>query len=197
MTNTFRVFSVVVSSPRDGLPEREAVARAVRRINRVLELTGKPYRLALKDQTSIRPEAGNPQGVADAQLQIKDCHIFIGIFALRFGSAPGLDRPGGGTPYLSGSEKEIEDAFTAQTQHNGQKPSIMLYRKNIPTPAGMTEEEIKQYYRVIEFFEKCQANQAHPAFYYSFAPDEFEQKLEEHVLQTCVEHEKVWLGAYP
>ena len=197
MINTFRFFHVVVSSPSDGLSEREAVERVIRRINRMLELMGKPYRLAFKDQKSIRPEAGNPQSVADKQLQIKKCHIFIGIFGLRFGSAPGLNRPMDGSPYLSGTEKEIEDAFAAQIQNNGKRPSIMLYRKDVPTPAGMTAEQVKQYYRVIEFFEKCQAGEKHPAFYYSFNPDEIEQKLEEHILQTCVEHEKEWLEENP
>ena len=193
MTTTFSLFPVVVSSPSDGLLEREAVERAIRRINRTLELMGEPYRLTFKDQKSIRPEAGNPQRVADEQLQIKNCCIFIGIFGLRFGSAPGLTRSMDGTPYLSGTEKEIEDAFAAQIQNNGKRPSIMLYRKSVPTPAAMTEEQVKQYYRVIEFFDKCQANEKHPAFYYSFNPDEIEQKLEEHILQTCVEHEKDWL----
>ncbi len=193
MHKTVQILSVVVSSPSDGLSEREAILKVIQRINRMLELMGKPYQLAFKDQKSIRPEAGNPQRVADAQLQIKNCHIFIAIFGLRFGSVTGLNRPDDGTPYLSGTEKEVEDAFVSQSENDGRRPSIMLYRKNMPTPAGMTEEQIKQYYRVIEFFEKCKAGAKHPAFYFSFEPAEFEQNLEDHILQTCTDHEKEWL----
>ena len=194
MLNMIHQFSVVASSPKDEIYARDLVARVIQRINRILELMNEPYRLVFKDQKSVRPEAGNPQSVADKQLQISDCHIFIAILGLRFGSEPGLNRTSDGTPYLSGTEKEIEDAFAANNDNSGKKPSIMLYRRNVSTPSDMTDEQVKQYYRVIEFFDKCQANQRHPAFYYTFEPAELEQKLGDHILQACREHENEWLN---
>lgn len=194
MLNMIHQFSVVASSPNDESSARGIVAKVIQRINRMLELMNKPYRLVFKDQKAVRPEAGNPQSVADQQLQISGCHIFIAILGLRFGSEPGLTRTSDGSPYLSGTEKEIEDAFAANNANRGKKPSIMLYRRNVSTPSEMTDEQVKQYYRVIDFFEKCQANQKHPAFYYTFEPAELEQKLEDHILQACIEHENEWLN---
>jgi hypothetical protein len=194
MVNTIHQLSVVASSPNDESSAREIVAKVIQRIDRTLELMDKPYRLVFKDQKAVRPEAGNPQSVADKQLQISACYIFIGILGLRFGSEPGLHRASDGTPYLSGTEKEIEDAFAANNANGGKRPSIMLYRRNVSTPSAMTDEQVKQYSRVIDFFEKCRANQKHPAFYYTFEPAELEQKLEDHILQACMEHEDEWLN---
>jgi len=186
-------FYVVIAAPSDLEADRKAATKAIQKVNRILEAMGKRYRLVLRDQFKVRPEAGIAQAIVDDNLQIRNSHIFIGIFGQRFGSPPGLERPSDGKPYLSGTEKEVDDAFTARRLNNNLRPSIMLYRKADPTPSGMTDEQIRQYAKVVDFFKECEPNGAHPAFFWSYNSGELEEYLEQHLMQVCAEHEKVWL----
>ena len=188
-----RRFRVVIASPSDMESERATCKRVIDKVNKILKSTWKPYQLDASDQSNIRPEAGNAQLVTDKQLQIEKCQIFIGLFGYTFGSPPGTYRLSDGTLYLSGTEQEIEEAFAAKEMHNDLYPSIMLYRKIDPTPSGLTDEQIRQYAKVVGFFKECEPNGKHPAFVCEFKTGKLEELLQEHLLKTCTENEKAWL----
>ena len=192
-SSTIFQFYVVIAAPSDVGAERETAIRAIRKVNRTYEALGKNYRLIIRDLNRVHPEAGIAQKVVDKNLQVRSSHIFIGIFGYRFGSPPGLERPTDGKPYLSGTEKEIDDAFFARNLNGDLRPSIMLYRKADPTPQGMTDDQIRQYSKVVEFFKECEPSGAHPAFFWSYKSGELEDCLEQHLLQVCAENEKSWL----
>lgn len=192
-SSTVFQFYVVIAAPSDVGTERDAAIKAIQKVNRTYEAFGKRYRLAIRDQNRVHPEAGIAQKVVDEKLQIRSSHIFIGIFGYRFGSPPGLERPTDGKPYLSGTEKEIDDAFFARKLNGDLRPSIMLYRKADPTPLGMTDDQIRQYAKVVDFFKECEPYGAHPAFFWSYKSGELEECLEQHLLQVCAENEKKWL----
>lgn len=197
MSKSVQEFKVVFVSPKDMALQRQVGKKVVARLNKTLTAMNKPYRLKAMDQRDVRPEAGKASEVASKNLQIENCHILIGIFGREFGSRPGKRRQSDGYEYQSGTEQEIDEAFIARQRNRDTRPSIMLYRREDISPAGMTEDEIVEYARVIDYIKGCREGE-HEAFIGTYkatpGPNEksFEEMLEEHILVTCQEHEELW-----
>lgn len=194
----FRVIKVVIVSPKDMATQRQAGKKVVTRLNKTLTAMNKTYRLKAMDQRDVKPAAGNASVVASKHLQIEDCHILIGIFGKEFGTEPGTRRESDGYVYRSGTEQEIDEAFIARRKNHDSRPSIMLYRQEDISLAGMTEDDVVQYANVINYIKECKEGE-HAAFIGTYkaqpGPNEqsFEEILEEHILATCQENEKIWL----
>ena len=133
---------VALASPGDVLEERRTFLQAVEEINETLRDMDQHARLVAVAWEYTHPDAGPPQDVIFDQLSFKDCDIFIGAFWKRFGTPPGDARPDDGQPYLSGTEKEIEEAFETRRTNKTGRPIIMLYRKMDALPASMSDDTL-------------------------------------------------------
>ncbi len=198
--SNIKIFNMVVVSPKEQAAQRAVCKKVVVRVNQTLDGMNKGYRLKAIDQKDVKPEAGKAQDVASKNLQIENCHILIGIFGREFGSEPNTKRERDGHIYQSGTEQEIDEAFEARKQNHDLRPSIMLYRQEDVSTADMSENDVLQYAKVINYFNECKPTGNHPAFVYLYKtnpPDHelgFEDSLEEHLIKTCQENEEAWLN---
>jgi hypothetical protein len=133
---------VVVASPSDVQPERDAVAQVVDEFNRGIArdrmLRLELYRWETDAYPGFHPEG--PQGLIDSELQIPDCDLLVGIFWRRFGT-PTKDS-------ASGTEHEFRLAYEAWQQNR--RPQIMMYFNQRPY-APKTKAEADQWGLVLEF----------------------------------------------
>jgi hypothetical protein len=137
-----RLLRVVVASPSDVQPERNAVAQVVEALNRDIAhdrmLRIELSRWETDSHPGFHPEG--PQGLIDNALQIQDCDLLVGIFWRRFGT-PTKDSS-------SGTEHEFRLAYDAWKEN--QKPQIMMYFKQRSyTP--QSKEETDQWGLVLNF----------------------------------------------
>jgi tetratricopeptide (TPR) repeat protein len=136
------VLRVVIASPGDVKPEREAIPRVVEEVNRNIArprgLRLDVYRWETDTYPGFHPEG--PQGLIDPALKIDDCDILIGIFWKRFGT-PVSDAK-------SGTEHEFRIAYEAWRKCR--KPQIMVYfsqKKYMPK----SKEDTDQWGLVLRF----------------------------------------------
>jgi NACHT domain len=139
---TTRVIRVVLASPGDVKPEREAVPDLISELNRdVAPRFNVVLKLAMWE-TDARPgfHSDGPQALIDSSLKIKECDLLIGAFWKRFGT-PTLDSQ-------SGTEHEIRIAYEHWKKQG--TPQLMIYFSARPwTPS--TQEELNQMGKVLEF----------------------------------------------
>jgi hypothetical protein len=137
---------IVVASPGDVQPERDALVQVVEELNngvaRDRELRLELARWETDAYPGFHPEG--PQGLIDSILNIEDCDVLIGIFWKRFGT-PTLDAG-------SGTEHEFHKAYEAWKKSK-RRPQIMMYFNQRPaTPKSKVEAE--QWGKVLEFQER-------------------------------------------
>ena len=136
------VLRIVVASPSDVQPERDALSGVVDELNRgIAEERGLRLEL-VRWETDAYPgfHPEGPQGLIDAILRIEDCDILIGIFWKHFGTP--VSDAGSGTAH------EFQRAYEAWQQH--QRPHIMMYfNQRAYTPK--TPEEAEQWTKVLAF----------------------------------------------
>jgi hypothetical protein len=114
---------LVIASPSDVAPERDAVVKVASELNRLLgranDFAIDVYRWETDSGPSFHAEG--PQGKIDEDLAIADCDIMVAIFWTRFGRSilAGSE---------TGTEHEINLAFE-NWKKNGKKPRILIYFK--------------------------------------------------------------------
>ena len=139
---TKRVLKLVVASPSDVKPERDAVSDAVKELNdgvaRHLGIGIELLRWETDTYPGFHPQG--PQGLVDNALQIPNCDILVGIFWKRLGT-PVRDA-------ASGTEHEFKLAYEAWKRNA--RPQIMMYFKERSyTPTNKIETD--QWGLVLEF----------------------------------------------
>jgi hypothetical protein len=114
---------LVIASPGDVTPERDAVEKVCGELNRLLGRSSDFAIDVYRWETDSGPgfHVKGPQGKIDQDLPISSCDIMVAIFWTRFGSPTLL--PGGET----GTEHEISIAF--ESWKKKQKPQILIYFK--------------------------------------------------------------------
>jgi len=119
-----QLLKLVVASPGDVPAEREAMKEIVADLNKIIipqfDLELRLLRWETDTWPAFHPEG--PQGQVDEALQIDDCDIMVGIFWKKFGT-PVKDA-------RSGTEHELNRAYTAWKKGHHKRPQIMVYFKN-------------------------------------------------------------------
>ncbi len=133
---------IVVASPGDVQPERDALAQVVEELNggvaKDRNLRLELVRWETDAYPGFHPEG--PQGLIDSILRVEDCEVLIGIFWKRFGT-PTKDA-------ASGTEHEFRKAYQAWKSDG--RPQIMLYFNQRPA-APKSKSEADQWGQVLEF----------------------------------------------
>ena len=136
---------IVVASPGDVQPERDALVQVVEELNNGVA-RDRSLRLELaRWETDAYPgfHLEGPQGLIDSVLKIEDCDLLIGIFWKRFGT-PTHDAG-------SGTEHEFDKAYEAWK--TSKRPQILVYFNQRPaTPKS--KDEAEQWGKVLEFRER-------------------------------------------
>ncbi len=136
------VLRVVVASPGDVQPERNALVEVAEELNRGIA-GDRALRIDISRwETDVYPgfHIEGPQGLIDLSLSIEDCDLLIGIFWKRFGT-PTVDAK-------SGTEHEFRKAYEAWKRNN--RPQLMIYFKEKPY-WPKASEEIYQLGLVFDF----------------------------------------------
>lgn len=180
--NKIRIIKVVLVSPSDLLAERKMCQSSIESVNSTLDAFGKNYRVSLLGWEDVPPGVGRANAYIGEYLDINNCEIVVGMFWYKFGSPPGTNRPDDGTPYKSGTEEELENAFRFR-KANG-RPEIMMYWKRDELPKFDFDEDYVQYARLIEFMRDCRPNGRHPAYYVEFFSKAFEKRLSQDLLKV-------------
>jgi hypothetical protein len=135
---------IVVASPADVRPERNALPAVVAELNQGIaaehSLRLELSRWETDAYPGFHPEG--PQGLIDASLRIEDCDVLIGIFWKRFGT-PVQDAN-------SGTEHEFRRAYDAWKRTR--RPHIMVYFNQRPYKPK-TRAEADQWGQVLAFQE--------------------------------------------
>ncbi len=135
---------VVVASPGDVQPERDALPAVFEELNRGIAAE-RGLRLELiRWETDAHPgfDPDGPQGLIDPLLRIEDCDVLIGIFWKRFGT-PVKDAD-------SGTEHEFRLAYKAWKETG--RPQIFVYFNHQPY-APKSAAEVEQWHKVLAFKE--------------------------------------------
>lgn len=171
---TVGVLRIVVASPGDVQPERDALDRVRDELNNGL---ARHFNLVIQfDRWEKRTHPGmhrdGPQGLADAALQIPDCDILLGILWKRFGT-PVKDAG-------SGTEHEFNLAYAAWQEK--ETPDVWFYFKKKPFfPTG---QETEQLAKVLHF----QENFPKEGLYWTFQEtNEFVDLVRQHLTQYITE----------
>jgi hypothetical protein len=164
--------NLIVVSPGDVQPEREAMDSIVADLNRIITSQfGLELRL-LRWETDVYPafHLEGPQGQVDEALQIDNCDIMVGIFWKKFGTPV---RDAG-----SGTEHELGRAYTAWKASGGKRPQIMVYFKNKKYECKNRAE--KQQLAQVEAYKKKVSKDA---LWWSYKNrPEFERLVRDHLL---------------
>jgi len=140
-----RMLRLVVASPGDVQPERDALPSVIEEINRGVAADRGLHLVLSRWETDSYPgfHADGPQGLIDPILNIADCDLLIGIFWKRFGT-PTADGK-------TGTEHEFNLAHQAWKEKGS--PQIFVYfNEKAYTPKSKAETE--QWGQVLEFKER-------------------------------------------
>lgn len=166
---------IFVSSPNDVPDERQAVIRAIDRLN-ALHHINHTYRLrALTYEDIVPPESGAPaQAIVDRYMQATSCYLFICILWSRIGTP--FTHPDG-RQFPSGTVYEFTSAYTALQQHGW--PRILLYRRTDPNPAADPDQQ----HQVEAFFQQIERGKSLAGIYkpYSYDDHAFEEMIFRHI----------------
>lgn len=192
---TIRHHRIFVASPSDVEAERQIVRRVVTELNRSLTELGRDVEFELLSWEDMHPDLGNPQMVILDRALLKKCDIFVAILWKRFGRPPGGRRPTDGEPYLSGTQREIDEAIAARRASRSSRPVIMIYRKVDPPPIDMSDEEFRQLTLVRNYLRQFEPDGENPALISKFTADQFETALRKDLLQVLGEFQQVEAAA--
>lgn len=164
--------NLIVVSPGDVQPEREAMDKIVADLNRIINSQFGLELRVLRWETDAYPafHLDGGQGQIDETLQIDSCDIMVGIFWKRFGT-PVRDA-------ASGTEHELGRAYTAWKASGGKRPQIMVYFKNKKYECKNDAE--KQQLAQVEAYKKKVSDDA---LWWGYKNKlEFEQHVRNHLL---------------
>ncbi|TAM83490.1 MAG: hypothetical protein EPN47_05110 [Acidobacteria bacterium] len=180
MTTTAKILRIVVASPSDVQPEREAVRDVIDELNRGAA-KDRGLRLEVSRwETDAYPgfHEDGTQGLIDPILKVEDSDLLVGIFWKRFGKAVKDSK--------SGAEHEVLRAYEAWKKNS--RPQIMVYFNQSPYKPK-TSEEALQWSMVLEF----QRNFPKEGLWWPYeGKHNFEELLRSH-LQNFL-HDKFPLG---
>jgi len=195
LTRHLRVF---IGSPSDVPDERQAILEICHRLQYGPNLRGKAYIEPVSWDgpfgsvpmlAQVDPQAAVLRGLPKPS----ECDIAIFVLWSRYGTPLSSSyRKPDGSPYLSGTEWEYEDALAASLA-NG-RPDILVYRKSeIPVmPINLDVEEMRvrrqQYDLVQQFFSDLTATQSGYNTYDTL--NKFVEMVAMHVEQLLVHHLK-------
>jgi|YNPNPStandDraft_1061719.scaffolds.fasta_scaffold14300_4 hypothetical protein len=163
MHYTVFLYRIFLASPQDVAREREIFCKVVDWVNEQLFQLGLPARLeVLGWERYVHPDIGLPEPLILRCIPIEKCDIFVAIFWKRFGTPPGTFRTDG-TPYLAGTEQEIEEAIRARRQNERNRPVIMIFLKTDGIPPHLPKEEREQLERLMKYLDKFEVGGEHPA----------------------------------
>jgi hypothetical protein len=137
-----QILRIVVASPGDVRPERDALEKVTAELNRgVAAMAGLRLEVS-RWETDAYPgfHSQGPQGLIDPILKVADCDLLIGIFWKHFGTPT----PDGTT----GTEHEFHTAYDAWKRTG--RPQIMVYFNQKPYAPG-SQAEAAQWGKVLEF----------------------------------------------
>jgi len=139
MSFSATVFKVLIASPGDVLPEREAITEVIMQWNNINSETTNIVLLPVKWETYSAPMLGDrPQGIINNQV-VSTCDMAIGVFWTRLGSPTGVSE--------SGTAEEIEWFIN----HN--KPVMVYFSSQAIEPSVL---DIDQYKALKDFEKKMQ-----------------------------------------
>jgi hypothetical protein len=178
-------YRIYISSPTDVDDERRLAQKVIEqelpkdpllwcKIGCQAVSWGDPYHQAPMPATMTPQEAVNR-----SQGRPSECDVVIVILWARLGKLlDGMTRPDG-TPYLSGTEYEYEDAMNAK-----RRPHILVYRRTTEPPIAWSEPEkrvqqLEQFNRVEAFFGRFHNpdGSAKGGYTEYGSPEEFGQRL--------------------
>jgi len=129
-----KVVQVLIASPSDVQPEREAIARVIHDWNALNGMAMNIVLLPVRWETHARPALGErPQGIINSQL-VDDCDMAVGCFWTRVGSPTGVAD--------SGTIEEIERIAARPAP-------VLLYFSNQPVVPSMIDTD--QWNALLEF----------------------------------------------
>ena len=139
MSFSATVFKVLIASPGDVLPEREAITEVIMQWNNINSETTNIVLLPVKWETYSAPMLGDrPQRIINNQV-VSTCDMAIGVFWTRLGSPTGVSE--------SGTAEEIEWFIN----HN--KPVMVYFSSQAIEPSVL---DIDQYKALKDFEKKMQ-----------------------------------------
>ncbi|MBX3037557.1 MAG: hypothetical protein KF758_11665 [Anaerolineales bacterium] len=141
-------YKVFLASPGDVNDERDAVEKVINDFNNDIgERRGAIFTLLRWEKDAIPYfHIGGAQGAVDAQMNIEECSVFIGIFWKRLGT-PTQDGK-------TGTEHEFWIAHNNWEKFG--KPEIMLFRSRAPIdidPSKFTMDAMQQNAKLNEFLD--------------------------------------------
>jgi tetratricopeptide (TPR) repeat protein len=151
-----RTIRIFVSSPGDVQLERQKAAEVVERIQGEVSAHAKlvPYFWEHEPMLATKDFQGNIPSPAEFD-------IVICILWSRLGTRlHSKHRRDDGTLYQSGTEFEFEEAVRGWQETNGERPDILVYRRDYLRLEVTDEhleqaaEKMRQYNRLLEFFDK-------------------------------------------
>jgi len=168
---------LVIASPNDVVPERDAIEQVAIELNRLLGRSGNFSIDVYRWETDSGPGFNvlGPQGKVDRDLPIAGCDIMVAVFWMRFG-----------TPIRSssktGTEHEIDLAFEAW-KTTGVRPQVLVYFKKAPPDWDAIDPA--QIRRVKAFRAKFNPGGRYEQGLYSefVSIEEFKSQLREHIAQ--------------
>jgi len=185
---------IYIASPGDVSAEREAAIEVIKTLQQ-------SYDLEIFRWEDTIPQLGIPTYAIEKQIPVRDCHIVVAIFWSRLGTPTGMRRPDG-TPYLSGTQYEIEQAIEANYSNGTGLPMVMIYqKKDDPIPLIKDNPDaIIQYGRLLEYLREFNPSSPHPGLTFFFKGNEFQGEFRKHlgaVLQQLKQEDKNTIPTSP
>jgi internalin A len=140
-----RILRIVVASPSDVQPERDALPAVIEEVNRAVAADRGLHLVVSRWETDTHPgfHPEGPQGLIDPILNITECDLLVGIFWKRFGTQTADGE--------TGTEHEFRLAYEAWQEKRS--PQIFIYFNQKPyAPKSKTDAD--QWGKVIEFRDK-------------------------------------------
>jgi hypothetical protein len=172
---------VVVASPGDVKPERDALEEIITEVNRDTARPAELYLELARWETDARAgfNAGGPQGLIDPILKIDECELVIGIFWSRLGS-PTSDGK-------TGTEHEFQTAYDAWNRNR--RPEIMAYFCERPVEPKSDEDR-----RQLDMVNRFKSNFPREGFAWKYTElDDFKTLVARHLRQYVREQiQAIW-----
>ena len=182
---------IFLGSPSDVESERGIIYKVIDEVDNIFEIleSNNVSSVSIRHLRAIGweqvpPGVGLPNRIILNKLQVEESDIAIFVFWKRFGTSPGTRRPDG-KKYSSGTEEEFDRVFTHYRQSGNSRPIIMVYRKKDEfSLLNANIKEVKQYEKVLKFFQECESEGKYPVLYHEFKANEFERDLRKHLIDV-------------
>ncbi|MDX2136857.1 MAG: DUF4062 domain-containing protein [Chloroflexota bacterium] len=137
---------IFVSSPSDLAAERQAIVRAIERLNRQASIRERfVLDVLLYEHEAVPLQARGAQSVVDTFMDVRTSYAVICLFWSRMGTSFTHQ----GESYRSGTEYEFLTAYREHEKTNA-APYVLLYRKTAPPPANADptqQAEVNAFFR--------------------------------------------------